>query len=315
MTYSIIDISKWDFENKNVSGSKEKRWYRSPQNNKLALFKLPISLTSDTWTILEESSGEVWSEKICSEIGAVIGFETHRVDIASLDITPDVVDYYGITKEKVENKMKIYGCLCWSFLKEEEESLVEGADMIMEFDETYNREDLQGEKEIYNFDLLFRTFNKYDEIEELYKMVIFDTLIGNTDRHQDNFGVIRDEKTGKHRFAPLYDNSSSLGRELPIQRVQLMLKDENMFQSYIRKSSTPIRWGADWHKKRLNLFDLYFRVKNKYPQIQNYIHHIEALNNQCIVKIIDRIPSTVMTDSHKELVYKILVTRRDKLLS
>ncbi|WP_462410395.1 hypothetical protein [Neobacillus sp. Marseille-QA0830] len=43
MTNSIIDISEWKFVNKNVSGSKEKRWYRSILNNQLALFKLPIS--------------------------------------------------------------------------------------------------------------------------------------------------------------------------------------------------------------------------------------------------------------------------------
>lgn len=315
MTYSIIDISNWNFENKNVSGSKEKRWYRSQKNNKLALFKLPISLTSDTWTVLEESSGEAWSEKICSEIGKVIGFKTHSVDIATLEVTPQVVDYYGITNDKVKNKEKIQGCLCWSFLEEGEESLVEGADMIMDFDETYDRDILQGENEIYNFDLLFRVFQKYGGIKELYKMVIFDTLIGNTDRHQDNFGIIRNEKTGVHRFAPLYDNSSSLGRELPIHRVELMLRDENMFQSYIRKSETPIRWGIQWHKKRLKLFELLSRIKERYPQIQNYISPIEALNNQCIEEIVNDIPSVAMSDSHKELVFKILVTRREQLLS
>lgn len=34
----------------------------------------------------------------------------------------------------------IYGALCHSFLVEGEESLVEGADMIMEYDFTYNRD-------------------------------------------------------------------------------------------------------------------------------------------------------------------------------
>ncbi|WP_462410396.1 HipA domain-containing protein [Neobacillus sp. Marseille-QA0830] len=195
--------------------------------------------------------------------------------------------------------------------------MVEGADMIMDFDQTYNRDILQGEKEIYNFDLLYRLFSKYCIIDELFKMIIFDTLIGNTDRHQDNFGVIRNEKTGEHKFAPLYDNSSSLGREFPTQKVKLMLRDPNMFSSYIygSKSTTLLRWGQIWHKKRMNIFVFYDLVTEKHPEIKDYIPQIESLTNQEILNIINNIPQVVMSDSHKELVYKILITRRDRILS
>ncbi|ALX50141.1 hypothetical protein [Lentibacillus amyloliquefaciens] len=49
--------------NLNVSGSKEKRWYISKADGKLALFKLPISFTSETQATLREPTGETWSEK------------------------------------------------------------------------------------------------------------------------------------------------------------------------------------------------------------------------------------------------------------
>lgn len=51
--YNIFDISDWNYENLNVSGSKEKRWYRFPDTNELVLFKLPVSLTSSTWKLEE----------------------------------------------------------------------------------------------------------------------------------------------------------------------------------------------------------------------------------------------------------------------
>lgn len=42
-------------------------------------------------------------------------------------------------------------------------------------------------------------------------MIVFDSLICNTDRHYGNFGLLVDNKTNKPiRFAPLFDNGQSL---------------------------------------------------------------------------------------------------------
>ena len=316
MAYSIVNISGWPHENKNVSGSKEKRWYRSLESNQLALFKLPISLTSINSTHENESTGEAWSEKICSEIGKHIGFSTHDVDLGALSIDNEAEEYYGIKRENITNDNRIFGALCWSFLNESRDSLVEGADMIMDFDETYDRNNLQGKREIYNFDLLYRLFYENGFLDSLFKMIIFDTLIGNTDRHQDNFGVIRNEETGIRKFAPFYDNSSSLGRELPERRIKLMLKDESMFTSYIygKKSSTLIRWGNSWTPKKLNILEFFENVRSLHPEINTYLTNISTLTDEIIEKIIFEVPQIVMSELQKELVIKILKTRRDYLI-
>ncbi|WP_368222114.1 HipA domain-containing protein [Bacillus velezensis] len=315
--YSKVDISSWKYENINVSGSKEKRWYRSIDTNQLALFKLPISMTSDSSIGLGESTGEVWSEKICSEIGNYIGFPTHNVDIGVLVIDDEAIEFYGLNGKGVQSGDKVFGALCWSFLNEAKDSLVEGADMIMDFDETYDREILQGKREIYNFDLLYRLFGENNILDHLFQMIIFDTLIGNTDRHQDNFGVIRDEETGRQKFAPLYDNSSSLGRELNEERIKLMLRDKKMFDSYIfgNKSSTLIRWEESWTKKKLNIIKFYENVKKAHPQeINKHLSNVETLTDEVIGSIISKVPSIVMSEPKKELVNKILRTRRDYLV-
>lgn len=46
--------------------------------------------------------------------------------------------------------------------------------------------------------------------------LILDALIGNTDRHHDNWGVLVTSEDGKFRYhlAPTFDHASSLGREL-----------------------------------------------------------------------------------------------------
>lgn len=316
-SYSIVDITSWKYENINVSGSKEKRWYRSFDKNKLALFKLPVSMTSNSPHGEGESTGEAWSEKICSEIGNYMGFPTHNVDIGALLIDDESIEYYGLNGENIKVGDKVFGALCWSFLDETRDSLVEGADMIMDYDETYDRDNLKGEHEIYNFDLLYRLFYDNGILDYLFQMIIFDTLVGNTDRHQDNFGVIRNEETGQQKFAPFYDNSSSLGREMDERRIRLMLRDEKMFNSYIygKKSSTLIRWEDSWTKKKLNIIEFYDKVKSLYPQeINKYLTNVAKLTDEVLQNIIYKVPTIVMSEQKKELVTKILKTRRDYLV-
>src|SRR5438132_7572406 len=46
-------------------------------------------------------------------------------------------------------------------------------------------------------------------------MLLFDAWIGNSDRHQENWGVVEFGNSG--RLAPIYDTAACLGVELPDQ--------------------------------------------------------------------------------------------------
>lgn len=310
--FVINNITDWEYEELFVSGSKEKRWYRS-ETGRLYLFKLPVSLTDDRWTYTDESTGEMWSEKLASEIGKVLKYEVHDVELAYIEATEEIISYYGLNVEKVNTN--IYGSLCVSFLKEKE-SLIEGADMIMDFDPTYDRKTLKGTKEIYSYDLLKRLFSKYNCLDKLYQMIIFDTLLGNTDRHQDNFGIIRNESTKDIRVAPFYDNASCLARELPSHKIKLMMQDSRMFNSYIHgnKASSPIKWGDINKYERLNHFVLLKKISEDSPEIMEHLKRVEFLTDNKIDSLISFIPEHVMYDEQKKIVTKILKTRRDYIM-
>ncbi|MWC26945.1 HipA domain-containing protein [Paenibacillus sp. MMS18-CY102] len=317
--YPLIDLSTWEIEEVlNASGSKEKRWYRKPQDNNLALFKLPISLTSSSsiGESADDLTGEMWSEKISSEIGKVIGIDTHLVDIGYIEANDESLAYYGARSEAIYDG-KIYGAVCYSFLTEGEDILIEGADMIMEFDPTYARKKLQGESEVYSYQLLSRLFEKHDMTNNLYDMIVFDTLIGNTDRHQDNFGIILNQKNGYITFSPLYDNSSSLGREISNKSATLMMKDSQMFNAYVhgKKSASLIRWGTI-HKfeKRINTLDLFLKIYTLDPVIKTHLTKITLLTDKILYDIIFRIPHEVMSDQKKAFVFKLISYRRDYLI-
>ena len=56
-----------------------------------------------------------------------------------------------------------------------------------------------------------KTTGQITEMESFIKICLFDALIGNSDRHGRNLGVINQKK--KYALAPLYDNSSNIGIE------------------------------------------------------------------------------------------------------
>lgn len=76
--------------------------------------------------------------------------------------------------------------------------------------------------------------------------LLFDALIGNTDRHQDNWGLIRDPTAGKHRqlrLAPLFDNGTSLGHERFVERVRGWT--DAQLNDYISKGTHHVKWVVD----------------------------------------------------------------------
>lgn len=63
----------------------------------------------------------------------------------------------------------------------------------------------------YAFDQMFDEETTARLMDELVNIFLFDVLIGNIDRHNENIGIIVDEKGA--RFAPLFDNEGMLDYE------------------------------------------------------------------------------------------------------
>jgi hypothetical protein len=80
-----------------------------------------------------------------------------------------------------------------------------------------------------------------DFYQELASMLCFDTIILNEDRHYGNFGLLRDNHTGKIKApAPVVDNGVSL-------LCYAMQDDfEKNLQKYIDKRSNPYGYGNDY---------------------------------------------------------------------
>lgn len=169
----FLDITNWNEKPYfNTKGTRNKCVVSDPKDESLYFFK--TSLLKDK----KDYKTEFWSEIISSEIGRYLGFNVLE---------------YNIAKHRDE-----LGCISKS-MNTENECLTEGISLLTGYDNTYNPDDKESYSN-YTFDFILSAldcFNLGDQKDEIIKTIIFDSIIGNCDRHQENWGFITQSYTEK----------------------------------------------------------------------------------------------------------------------
>ena len=79
------------------------------------------------------------------------------------------------------------------------------------------------------------------------KVLTFDAIIGNTDRHQDNWGILwRSDDGGglAPRFSPAFDNGTSLLHEIVEDRLN-RFSDPEALERYVMRGRHHMKWNVD----------------------------------------------------------------------
>ena len=112
-------------------------------------------------------------------------------------------------------------------------------------------------------------------------VLTFDTIIGNTDRHPWNWGIIVDKPPSTTspglyrvpvRFAPAYDNGTSLAYEQPEEHFA-RFDVEQYAQVYLKrpkKARHHMKWSLQ-DEKPLNFYDFMRRYVQEYPYVRQDI--------------------------------------------
>lgn len=163
----FYDISDWNerpyFQ---TLGTRNKVIVENPDDHSEYYFKTSLKRE------MKDYKHEFWSEIIASEIGELLGFDMLKYDIAF-------------------NRGEI-GCLSKSMVTPGKNTLNEGIKYLTGFDTTYNPDDKSSKKQ-YTFQLICETLKYYrvgHYIDKIIEIIILDSLIGNSDRHQENWGII-----------------------------------------------------------------------------------------------------------------------------
>ncbi len=104
------------------------------------------------------------------------------------------------------------------------------------------------------------------------RTLLFDALIGNTDRHQDNWGVLSwregSPSLTRRRFAPAFDNGTSLAHELLEEKFSQWSNAER--DAYVSRGRHHLRWN-ETDQASAGHFDLVARWIREYPQTRRVL--------------------------------------------
>lgn len=179
----FFDISDWKEKmHYQTGGTRNKSVVENPLKSDLYFFKKSIP----------KYKHEFWSEIIASEIGNALGFNVLKYDVA--------------------NKNGEVGCISKLMINLEFQQLTEGINYLQGYDSTYLPEKKESyEKYTFHFiEEALKEYNLEKTIPDLIRTIIFDSIIGNGDRHQENWGYIQSVKENDvqviKKMIKLFDN-------------------------------------------------------------------------------------------------------------
>lgn len=179
--------------------------------------------------------------------------------------------------------------------------------------------------DLHNFhsiQIISKTFAKSFALSEWEKWwceaLLFDALIGNTDRHQDNWGCIFTRRQGRilATMAPLFDNGTSLGHERFPEN--LTGWNEESFQRYVTKGTHHVRWLKN-DQFRCGHIATLTQLKVAFPdQMDNLTRKIGNFDVAALAKQLDHLctlPLKVsLSQERKNLYIKLLDVRKNRIL-
>lgn len=162
---------------------------------------------------------------------------------------------------------------------------------------------------------------KGDISQWLTDMSLFDALIGNTDRHQENWGFIYSPQEGVEdtpvRISPLYDNGTSLGHERFIDRV--IAWDKHTLDRYLSRGMHHLRYSRNDTDNRIQLFSLALIISRlKGSNRFRMLKKLEALNTESLFQEINALTDirnvTPITSDRVDWIIRNIQSRYDILV-
>lgn len=210
----------------------------------------------------------------------------------------------GIYNEKQEKEVKQKVVVACKDFTNEKQKLIEFsslANSITDVDKKFTNK-IEDIYEVFNN--LNYDFDKKLMIENFWNMFVVDTLIGNTDRHLSNFGVIDDGEALK--FAPVYDCGSALHPLLTDEKINYLLNNESEFKN-VAYSIYPV---YTYENKKITYSEFYAK---DIPDLNDALLRIYPRID--MNKIYDIIDNTMyLSLERKEFLKKSVTIRKEKIL-
>lgn len=260
---------------------------------------------------------QFWAEILAYRLGALM----------NIDVPPAFVAY--------DSKEKQSGALIEWFLHPVGTVIVEdyisGGDYCQQYIPNFNRK--KGTQ--HNFETVSQIFEdlnkKYPSFNISWKdywakAFVFDALIGNTDRHQDNWGTIatldyQNNKTPtleKMRISPIFDNGTSMGHEIFPSKFKHYEETDHL-NKYVSKGWHHMKWSIT-DTYQMGHIEMLKKLATKYPETrQIMLDCLRNVNCETFKTILeDLVKFNVpvrLTDERANFMLKLLQFRHQHLLT
>jgi hypothetical protein len=149
--------------------------------------------------------------------------------------------------------------------------------------------------------------------------LLLDALIGNTDRHHENWAIIelqRPDIEERYVLAPTFDHASSLGRNEPLDRIRerLATRDENFTaEAYARRARSGLHSSAD-PSVPLAPLDAFGEIHRYVPEaVDAWRERLERVSDEALDKLLHQVPVERMHELQKEFVRRFIRYNRTEL--
>jgi hypothetical protein len=273
---SVVCIDDWKPDDSSYEkgyypeGTREKAVYISPDN----VGNLPVL---PGWRYLFKKSRDrtpwqFWMEIMAYRIGQIMDVQVPRT-------------YVGLSNQEKPGQA-VYGALIEWFYSGSER-YIEGARLIRPLIPGFN--DNTGEQHNLQTILNIPIFTAVPDPVENRRTLLsywagvlaFDTVIGNVDRHPENWGVVAPTDFGKEsrkdvlvkgRLSPAFDNGTAMSYEQPEEHFA-RYNDERYALRYLKKARRAkhhMRWSLE-EKGNLNFYDFMRRFVQEYPHTKEAV--------------------------------------------
>lgn len=203
----IIDVRKWPRRKMgpNVGyGTREKIVLKQTKWGKVYFMAKTYS----------KDIGELRSELCASTIGRVFGFPVQKTWFCRLPSLKMFPHPLGVLVQLDVRRQR------YTKRGEFKENLIHGADLMGLVDKGFTKiRSLSGRRNAYTLDLVIKALRNYVNKNpnarvvwgQFFELLVFDALIGGTDRHYNNWGILEKADNSEFiRLAPAFDNGVSL---------------------------------------------------------------------------------------------------------
>jgi len=254
---------------------------------------------------------QFWIEIFAYQLGCLMG----------VSVPPAFVAYDSANKQP--------GALIEWFYNQDEDLYLRGGDIMQSLIEDYDVE--KGLK--HNLQSIFDYLQSLDWeannwMNDWAKMLTFDALIGNSDRHQGNWGIVtkrgllhKNKAEGKDAIkimSPAFDNGTSMGIEIQEKDFD-KFNDASHMQRYLNKGKPHLKWdlGQD-RKTRDNHESFIEKMVQAYPSCKEAMLNCLQFSKAQVSEILERLAefeiSPRFSKARAQFMLNLLFYRRERLL-